>query len=142
MALGTELTNETGEQTQAEAADPVVADLCALRRLAAQLHKRAATADDPMLRAILGKREALLNSIRAHLSPATGNAEDAPGECLADGADVSPERRRMIAKTVEEIAAMDRESERILGKRLAETTAEMRKLKAGRQWRESSQKWT
>ena len=140
--MGAELANDTGERTQQEGADPIVADLCALRRLAAQLHKRASTAGDSMLRAILGKREALLNSIRARLSPAAGNAEEAPAERSADGADASPERRGMIAKAVEEIAAMDRESERILGKRLAETTAEMRKLKAGRQWRESSQKWT
>ena len=102
-------TKETVPQRQ-DASNAVMDDLRSLRRLALRLQRRAASADEPMLRALLGKREALLNSLSARL-----------GEPHSDGAPLSglPEsHREAIARTIEEIAAMDHKTRRALQARL------------------------
>jgi len=140
--LTAELTKQPAEGTQTELDDPVMEGLRSLRRLAVQLHRRAATADDHILRVIMGKREALLNSIAAHLASKAKGAENVSGKNLPPVSEMPPERRETIAKVVAEIVAMDKESEHVLRKRLSQTTEKMLKLKAGRKWRESVQKWT
>jgi hypothetical protein len=113
----------------------MAADLAELRDLAHRLKSVASTADDPMLRAILGKREALMDSIRARLAEA--GAFEPPEVATDAGSD----ERRYLYDAVSEIVAMDRESARVLKDRADKVAAEIQKLRVGRQLRESARLW-
>jgi len=115
-----------GEADDARARS-LVRDLRSLRRLADQLHRRAATADGHRLRAIVGKREALLDAIRDRIGSAD-NARDA--ESLAAEKDA-------IAEAIREIALLDSATEKILRDRVEEFGADIRKRKAGKESRKS-----
>lgn len=117
----------------------LVRDLRSLRRLAGQLHRRAATADGDRLRVIMGKREALLNAIRDRVEAAD---EDRDAESFAAELEVNAAEEEAIAETVREIAALDSAAEKILRDRTEELGADIRKLKAGRKSRESYRQWT
>ena len=130
---------ESSEHSGHVEANPVLADVFALRRLATQMHKRAPGGDGHVLRAIMGKREALLGSIRSQLATEDADIADvALADCLPE---MSAVQQQLIVETVAEIAAIDRDTERVLSGRMSETVAEMQKLRAGRKWRESSQTW-
>lgn len=116
---------ETGDAApEMPHAQAIAQDLEALRKLAMQLQRMAASADDTVLRAILGKREALLDAIRSRLAESNAAAADS-------GA------RRRLSQTVAEIAEMDQQSARLLKERAVAVAAEIEKLRAGRKWRES-----
>jgi len=117
----------------------LVRDLRSLRRLAGQLHRRAATADEHRLRAIMGKREALLEAIRDRVESAD---ETADRESFAAQLDASAAEKEAIAETVREIAVLDSAAEKILRDRAEELGAGIRKLKAGKKSRESYRQWT
>ncbi len=123
-------------RTDATGTQDIARDLATLRKLATRLHALASTADNGVLRAILGKREALLESISARL------AAMPPPQREGATPPIGEQERRLIAQALVEVTAMDRESESALRKRADEVAAEVRKLRAGRKWRESSQKWT
>jgi len=122
-----------------DAASALVRDLRALRRLAGQMRRKATSADDAMLRKMLHKREALLNSVRAGLS-----ASD--GERASNSSDreihLGPEDKAAIAETVQAIAVLDMEAEHILKGRAKNLAGEIQKLKAAKKSRESYRKWT
>ena len=130
------------EDARPERGEALMRDLCSLRRLASQLRRRAPTADDHMLRAIMGKREALLDSIRASLGPASDDVETPRPASFSEELALTDRQEEVIVETVHEIAALDGEAERILKDRAGELAAEIRKLKAGRKSRESYAKWT
>lgn len=115
-----------GSASESAPAQAMAQDFESLRKLALQLQRIAPTADESVLRAILGKREALLGAIRSRLAEA---------ESAARPADVGARRR--FARAVDEISAMDRESARLLQERATAVAAEINKLRAGRKWRES-----
>lgn len=117
----------------------LVRDLRSLRRLAGQLHRRAATADEHRIRAIMGKREALLDAIRDRIESAD-NASDA--ESFAMQLEVNAAEKETLAETVREIAVLDSAAEKILRDRAEELGADIRKLKAGKKSRESYRQWT
>ncbi len=94
-----------------------------------------------MLRAILSKRESLLNSIKSLLSPAPDSEHLSEATPAPPTPETSSQFGRTIASTVAEIAAMDEESQRILRERAEKVAAEIQKLKAGKTWRESCPKW-
>ena len=120
-------------------ANPVLADVFALRRLATQMHRRASGGEGHVLRAMMGKREALLNAIRSRIATEDADIADiALADCLPE---MSAAQQQLIVETVAEIAAIDRDTERVLSGRMNETAAEIQKLRAGRKWRESSQIW-
>lgn len=134
-------TQETdGAQAEASGAQAIAQDLETLRRLAARLHRLAPMADEHVLRVILGKREALLDSIRTRLAQAPAPAE--PDVSKPAASEIGEPEQRQFARTLAEITALDRESEGLLKKRSGDTAAEIQKLRAGRHWRESSQRWT
>ena len=125
----------------AEDRETMLRHLSSLRELSAQLHKRAATADEHVLRAILGKRESILNGIRTLLSPpadAKRHSEATPQPVPVNAAGAAEES---FAENVKEIASMDEESQRILKERAEKVADEIQKIKAGRKWRESCPKW-
>lgn len=109
----------------------VVSELSALRDLSQQLRSVAATAEDNVLRAILGKREALMGSIRVRLA-------EQEEEIAREG---QSEKKKEIFKTISEIVDMDRESARLLKERAAQAAEEIKKIRAGRQFRESTRQW-
>ena len=135
---------QTGTRADAESAEDhaLVQDLRALRKLAEQSHRRAATADGSMLRAIMGKREALLDAIRGRV--ATKDEPPDPPETtgFARELELTARDKEEIAQTVKEIAVLDSEVERILRTRADELGAEIQKLKAGKKSRECYKQWT
>jgi len=128
----------TGEANDVRARS-LVRDLRSLRRLAGQLHRRAATADGHRLRAIMGKREALLDAIRDRIESADQTPD---AESFAAQLDASAAEKEAIAETVREIAVLDSAAEKILRDRAEELGAGIRKLKAGKKSRESYRQWT
>lgn len=118
-----------GETTQH--ADGIAEDLRSLRKLAVQLRRLAGSADDQVLRAILGKRESLLVGIRVELAAAAEKAESVKALANAEG--------RGFAQIVAEICAMDQESSQLLRKRADDVAADIQKVRAGRMWRQSCQ---
>ena len=126
-------TNQDGKPAQAESpAKALASALTAFRKLALRLKRRAATADQQTFRAILGKREAILDSIRELVSPETATPV----------AELGQQEKRLVGKTLAEVATMDAESERIIRERAGKVAAEIQKLRAGRKWRETSKQWT
>jgi hypothetical protein len=107
----------------------IAQDLKSLRLLAARFRHLAPTAQGHVLRAILGKREVLLESISTRLGRLTGPA--------GHGADLGP-KKTAFAQALGEVAAIDRESQGALRKRAEETAAEIQKLRAGKKWRQSN----
>ena len=109
-------------------ATEIAEDLEALRTLAARFRHLAPTAQERVLRAILGKREALLEAISTRL----GRPEE-PVERAEAGA-----RKTAFVQALSEVAALDRESERALGKRAENAAVEIQKLRAGKKWRQGN----
>jgi len=107
-----------------------------MRKLARQLNQMAPTADEHVLRAILGKREALMVSIRSLLAQS-----DTGREAIEPDGGAYAERKRSLREMVSEIARIDSESSRILAARSDEVAAEIRKMRAGKQWRENARSW-
>jgi hypothetical protein len=120
-------TEATAAQAE-DAATEIAQDLESLRILAARFRHLAPTAQEHMLRAILGKREALLDAISTRLGR---QAEP------ADRADAGGQKSA-FAQALREVAAADRESASALRKRSDETAAEIQKLRAGKKWRQSN----
>jgi hypothetical protein len=127
---------DTTKRANGDAAESseVAAELSELRDLSQQLRNVAATAEDHVLRAILGKREALMGSIRARLGE-----EGAPEESGADSGQAA--NGKLVFDTMIEIVDMDRESTRVLKARSAQVAEEIRKIRAGRKFRESARLW-
>jgi len=137
-----EARHDASDASKPAPGDALVQDLRSLRRLASQLHRRAATIDSHMLRAIMGKREALLDSIRSCLAPGADPSRPPDPSSFAEELALSAQEKEVIAETVHEIAVLDREAERLLRGRAEALAAEIQKLKAGRKSRESYRKWT
>ncbi len=114
----------------------IATDVAALRNLAHQLKRMAPSADEHALRAILGKREALMDSIRRRLADKNAFEE-------LQGVDnkVPVETHRLLYDVVSEILVLDRESARVLKQRAESVAAEIQKVRAGRKWRESAGLW-
>jgi len=134
--------NAENKEETAGPAEALVRDLRALRRLAGQMHRRAASADGHMLRAIIGKREALLTSIRGHVSAAPAALPAMPADAFGRALGLSAQEKEAISETLKEIMVLDAESDRILRSRAEELGAEIRHVKAGRKSRESYRTWT
>lgn len=135
-------TKTASETNPAPAAEALVQDLRSLRRLASQLHRRASTADSHMVRVIMGKRELLLDSIRARVSRKPDDSETVEDGSFADALELSAQEKEVIAETVHEIRKLDTEAQRILKGRSDKLGAEIRRLKAGKKSRECYRKWT
>ncbi len=123
---------------RSEQARALVRELELLRRLAVQLHKRASTGDTQALRAILCKREAVLDSICGLLASAEEPSTDAGQTGSATGAKTE---ESSFAQVLGEIAAADAVSYQRLQAHADKTAEEIHKLRAGKKWRESSLKW-
>ena len=137
--LEPESNDDTDKTAQATRTEALVQNLGALRKLAAQLNSHATTADEQMLRAIINKREVLLNNIKSLLAVEPVDGEPAEPVSFSEQLETAgPEERDAITKTVAEIAAMDREAERFLKDRAEKVANEIQKIRAGRKWRESS----
>ena len=126
---------EADQSADATPTQELAQDLDELRTLAARLRHLAPTAGEPVLRALLGKREALLGSISTRLGQPTPSAKRA-------GAGATPEiagaQSELFAQALREVAALDRESEAALRKRADEAAYEVLKLRAGKKWRQSN----
>jgi hypothetical protein len=128
-------TNDTADATPAQ---EIAQELDELRTLAARLRRLAPTAQEPVLRALLGKREALLGSIGARVGRLTQSAKcAAPAAPKTAGA-----RNEVFSQTLREVMAMDRESEAALKKRSDASADQVLKLRAGKEWRQNNPQWT
>jgi hypothetical protein len=126
--------SETETTADATPAQEVAQDLDELRALAAHLRLLAPTAEASVLRALMGKREALLGDIGARVSRMTTCAQRAD----ADAAPVvAAAQKAVFAQTLREVADMDRESQAALKKRADEAADKIVKLRAGKKWRQS-----
>ena len=126
------MVNPQADQAASAApAQEIARDLDELHMLAARFRHLAPAAKEPVLRAILVKREALLAAISAGIGRVTQSAEDAAPENLgAQGT--------AFAEVLREVTALDRESQAALRKRANEIADEVLKLRAGRKWRQSN----
>ncbi len=121
----------------ADAASPqkIAQDLDELRTLAARFRHLTPTATEPVLHAILLKREALLGSIGAGIGRLTQSAKN---QGAGAAPEIARERSAAFAHVLREVTAMDRESQAALRKRADEVAAEILKLRAGKKWRQSN----
>ena len=124
---------ETDKTADATPAQEIAQDLDELRMLAARFRHLAPTAGEPVLRAILVKREALLGSISTRVGRLTQSARDAGAAPETAGA-----QSAAFAQVLREVTAMDRESQAALRKRADEVADEVLKLRAGKKWRQSN----
>jgi len=110
----------------------IAQELDELRTLAARFRHLAPTASEPVLRAILLKREALLGAIGTGIGRLTQSAKSA-----GDPPENAGEQSAVFAQVLREVTAMDRESQAALRKRADEIADEILKLRAGKKWRQS-----
>jgi len=127
--------SEADKTADATPAQEIAQDLDELRTLAARFRHLAPTAGEPVLRAILFKREALLGAIGTRVAQLAQSAK-------AAGAGAAPEtvgaQSAAFARTLREVTDMDRESQAALRKRADEVADEVLKLRAGKKWRQSN----
>jgi len=109
---------------RSERACALMRELEVLRRLAAQLQKRATAGDAHALRAILARREAVLDSIRGLMNEL--QAAEA-GKETRDGA---------FGAVLDEVVAADAASQRLLKTHADKTAEDIHRLRAGRKWRQ------
>ena len=126
---------QADKPAEATPTQEIAQNLDELRTLAARFRHLAPTAGEPVLRAILVKREALLGSISMGIGRLAQSAKDA-------GAGAAPEtagaQGAVFAQTLREVTDMDRESQAALRKRSNEVADEVLKLRAGKKWRQSN----
>jgi len=125
----------TATQADGGRATEIAQDLESLRMLAARFRHLAPTAQGRVLRVILGKREALLESISARLARPKDSGERADAGAALETARVP---KSAFAQALGEVMALDRESEGALRKRCEEAAAGIQKLRAGIKWRQSN----
>jgi hypothetical protein len=129
------MTNFDPDKTaEATPAQEIAQELDDLRTLTARFRRLAPTAEPQVLRAILGKREALLGAIGARVGRLTQSANDAP----AAAPETAGAQKAVFAETLREVVVMDRESQAALKKRAVEAAEEVLKLRAGKKWRLSN----
>jgi hypothetical protein len=121
---------QTDKAADAAPAQAVAQELDELRILAARFRHLAPTAKEPVLRAILVKREALLGAISAGIGRLTQSKGAAPETASA--------QKSAFAEVLREVTALDRESQAVLRKRANDVADEVLKLRAGRKWRQSN----
>lgn len=134
--MGNMNSRKEGDAEKGAGITTLAEDLVVLRNLAQQLHRMAPTADGPVIRAMLGRREALIGSIRARLAQS-----DALSDREQAKADLTSDERRSFREVISEIAEIDGRSARILTARSDDLAAEIRKVRAGKQWRENARSW-
>jgi hypothetical protein len=124
---------QADKAAEAAPTQQIAQDLDELRMLAARFRHLAPTAKEPVLRAILVKREALLAAIGARISRLTQGPK---------GAGAAPEiasaQSAAFAEVLHEVTALDRESQAALRKRASDVAEEVLKLRAGKKWRQSN----
>jgi hypothetical protein len=126
---------EADKTADAAPAQEIAQDLDELRTLAARFRHLAPTAAEPVLRAILLKREALLGAIGTGVGRLTQAAKSAAAGGAPENAGA---QSAAFAQVLREVTAMDRESQAALRKRADEIADEVMKLRAGKQWRQSN----
>jgi hypothetical protein len=112
----------------------IAQNLDELRTLAARFRHLAPTAGEPVLRAILLKREALLGSIGTGVGRLTQSAKGASAGAAPETANA---QNAVFAQALREVMAMDHESQAALRKRAGEAADEVLKLRAGKKWRQN-----
>jgi hypothetical protein len=124
---------EADKTAEVTSAQEIARELDELRTLSARFRHLAPTAGEPVLRAILLRREALLGSIGTGIGRLTQSAKSAG---------VAPEnvgeQSAVFAQVLREVTAMDRESQAALRKRADDIADEILKLRAGKKWRQSN----
>ncbi len=125
----------TDKAAEATPAQEIAQELDELRTLAARFRHLAPTAGEPVLRAILLKREALLGAIGARVGRLTQSAKGAIAGVAVVNAGA---QSAAFAQVLREVTAMDRESQAALRKRADEIADEVMKLRAGKKWRQSN----
>ncbi|MGD1001248.1 MAG: hypothetical protein ABSA67_11185 [Candidatus Brocadiia bacterium] len=126
---------EADKTADAAPAQEIAQDLDELRTLAARFRHLAPTAGEPVLRAILLKREALLGAIGTGVGRLTQSAKSALAGVTPEDAGA---QSAAFARVLREVTAMDRESQAALKKRADEVADEVLKLRAGKKWRQSN----
>jgi len=126
---------EADKTADAAPAQEIAQDLDELRTLAARFRHLAPTAGEPVLRAILLKREALLGAIGTGVGRLTQAAKSAAAGGAPENAGA---QSAAFAQVLREVTAMDRESQAALKKRADEVADEVLKLRAGKKWRQSN----
>jgi hypothetical protein len=124
---------EADTTAEATPAQEIAHELDELRTLSARFRHLAPTAGEPVLRAILLKREALLGSIGTGIGRLAQSAQSAGAAPENAG-----EQSAVFAQVLREVSAMDRESQAALRKRADEIADEILKLRAGKKWRQSN----
>ena len=130
---------EKAETAEATPAQEIAQDLDELRTLSARFRHLAPTAQEPVLRALLGKREALLGSIGARVGRLAQAATSAGPVAAPEAAGA---HKAVFAQTLRDVMDMDCESEAALRKRADAAADEVLKLRAGKEWRQSNPQWT